>query len=148
MQAPPLSLDLKPAEASSPGVDTRRGIQPVRPDPHAQSTQRIIMIVPIGFQRNVETALDNYFMQDSSHTLSETERASRVPPRTQTRIISYLGAALDEFSMLHLALTKAGVEVVLFSSERAHNTPDAIFPNNWFSTHAPSEVVQFPSIKD
>lgn len=28
-----------------------------------------------------------------------------------------------------------GIEVVLFSNERHYNAPDAVFPNNWFSTH-------------
>jgi hypothetical protein len=44
-------------------------------------------------------------------------------------------AALREFSGLHAALRKADVDVQMFSGEREHRAPDAVFPNNWFSTH-------------
>lgn len=47
--------------------------------------------------------------------------------------------ALREFSEAHLKLTKAGVKVVLFCNERWYGTPDAVFPNNWFSTHSVQE---------
>jgi hypothetical protein len=48
---------------------------------------------------------------------------------------------LSEFAGLHHALTEvAGVRVSLFQHSLAHGTPDACFPNNWFSTH-PSGAV-------
>ena len=34
----------------------------------------------------------------------------------------------------------AGVDVTLAAHDLAHNTPDAVFPNNWFSTHLGSEA--------
>lgn len=46
-----------------------------------------------------------------------------------------------EFAELHRQLTDvAGVNVSLFQHSLAHGTPDACFPNNWFSTHAADEA--------
>jgi hypothetical protein len=48
---------------------------------------------------------------------------------------------LREFAALHHELTEvAGVKVSLFQHDLAHGTPDAVFPNNWFSTHAAGEA--------
>ena len=47
---------------------------------------------------------------------------------------------LREFAALHHELTEgAGVKVNLFQHSLEHGTPDAVFPNNWFSTHAGGE---------
>ena len=48
---------------------------------------------------------------------------------------------LAEFAGLYHVLTEqAGVQVNLFQHHRGHGTPDACFPNNWFSTHAVGEA--------
>lgn len=48
---------------------------------------------------------------------------------------------LREFAALHHELTEvAGVRVNLFQHSLAHGTPDACFPNNWFSTHPAGEA--------
>ncbi len=48
---------------------------------------------------------------------------------------------LNEFAGLYLELTEAaGINVNLFQHSAAHDTPDACFPNNWFSTHAIGEA--------
>lgn len=41
-----------------------------------------------------------------------------------------------------LCLQSAGVQVKLFQHTLEHGTPDAVFPNNWFSTHPASETGQ------
>lgn len=47
---------------------------------------------------------------------------------------------LSEFAGLYHELTEsAGVKVNLFQHSEGHGTPDACFPNNWFSTHAAGE---------
>lgn len=46
---------------------------------------------------------------------------------------------LREYAGLITGLTDAGVDVSLFAHDIAHGTPDACFPNNWFSTHAADE---------
>jgi N-dimethylarginine dimethylaminohydrolase len=91
--------------------------------PKRQTTNTILMVAPVGFQTNEETLKDNYFMQRSNKGGSEIEMA-----------------ALREYSVLYARLTAAGVRVVLFSSDHFQKTPDAVFPNNWFSTHPASEV--------
>jgi N,N dimethylarginine dimethylhydrolase, eukaryotic len=49
---------------------------------------------------------------------------------------------LAEFAGLYHELTeRAGVHVNLFQHDVAHGTPDACFPNNWFSTHAAGEAL-------
>lgn len=53
-----------------------------------------------------------------------------------------LSQVCAEFSELHRQLTDvAGVKVSLFQHDLRHGTPDACFPNNWFSTHAAEEAV-------
>lgn len=48
---------------------------------------------------------------------------------------------LREFAGLHYQLTEvAGVRVTLFEHGAHHGTPDAVFPNNWFSTHQAGET--------
>ena len=48
---------------------------------------------------------------------------------------------LREFAGLHHELTEAaGVKVSLFQHSLEHGTPDAVFPNNWFSTHPGGEA--------
>jgi len=88
-----------------------------------QATDTILMVAPVGFQTNVETAMDNYFMKKTAHTPEQIERM-----------------ALQEFSALTRAFANEGVKIVLYSSERFHQTPDAVFPNNWFSTHSVPET--------
>lgn len=46
---------------------------------------------------------------------------------------------LREFAGLYRQLTGAGVRVSLMQHAVSHGTPDACFPNNWFSTHAARE---------
>ncbi len=48
---------------------------------------------------------------------------------------------LSEYAGLYRELADvAGVRVHLFAHDHAHGTPDAVFPNNWFSTHASGEA--------
>jgi hypothetical protein len=42
--------------------------------------------------------------------------------------------------MSQIALYHAGVNVTLIQHSLSHNTPDACFPNNWFSTHTAAET--------
>lgn len=55
-----------------------------------------------------------------------------------------LTQVVAEFEALHSKLTDkvngAGLSVHLFTHEEHHDTPDAVFPNNWFSTHTDLEV--------
>ena len=42
-------------------------------------------------------------------------------------------------TMVVQLLQVAGVHVHLFQHDLEHDTPDAVFPNNWFSTHPKGE---------
>ena len=52
---------------------------------------------------------------------------------------------LKEYAaLLHELREVAGVQVRLFSHDASHETPDAIFPNNWFSTHQDGTLCLYP----
>eukprot|EP01125_Pyxidicula_operculata_P002080 TRINITY_DN12030_c0_g1_i1.p1 TRINITY_DN12030_c0_g1~~TRINITY_DN12030_c0_g1_i1.p1 ORF type:complete len:612 (+),score=114.36 TRINITY_DN12030_c0_g1_i1:40-1875(+) len=91
----------------------------------SQTTNSILMVAPLGFQTNIETAADNYFMHKSDESTDEIERK-----------------ALLEFSELHMKFANVGVNILIHCPERFFNTPDATFPNNWFSTHPAGEVAE------
>eukprot|EP00873_Tetraselmis_striata_P017038 jgi/Tetstr1/437302/TSEL_002786.t1 len=90
-----------------------------------QSSNEVLMVAPTAFTFNQQAAQDNYFM----HSFDENS-ASQVTQQV-----------CREFAGLYHQLTEvAGVKVQLFSHSAEHGTPDACFPNNWFSTHAAGEA--------
>jgi len=95
--------------------------------PGRQCTSSVLMIRPTTFYSNPETIGTNPFQ----HTVSAT--------RADT-----LAAAQAEFDAAATALADAGVEVVIAESDPAADTPDAVFPNNWFTTHADGRVALYP----
>jgi len=88
-----------------------------------QATHQVLMVAPIGFHLNAETAVDNYFMNQTNSSPFEIE-----------------AKALKEFSLFHHKLVQSGVLPILFYGEQFYKTPDAVFPNNWFSTHTSAEL--------
>ena len=93
----------------------------------AQAPSAVIMIRPHHFSPNVETAEDNAFQQDAAG-LDRTVVAK---------------AAHDEVTRAAEALRSAGVRTHVFD-DAGTETPDSIFPNNWFSTHAGGHVALYP----
>ncbi|CAL8463431.1 g2965 [Coccomyxa elongata] len=94
-----------------------------------QSTNEVLMVAPTAFGFNDQAAQDNHFMHSSTSTSSGK-------PGT-----SITHKALREFAGLHHELTEvAGVRVSLFQHSLEHGTPDAVFPNNWFTTHPAGEA--------
>ena len=85
------------------------------------------MIRPAGFRSNPLTATSNRFQNEPAAS-PEQQHA----------------AALREFDTLVTALRDAGVEVIVIDDTNEPPTPDAIFPNNWISTHADGRVVLYP----
>ncbi|MBW9116334.1 amidinotransferase [Rhizobium cauense] len=83
------------------------------------------MVRPHHFTVNTETAADNSFQiaNDSSEDLS--------------------AKAYDEIGRAAEMLRSYGVTVHLFEDEGT-STPDSVFPNNWFSTHAGGHVAIYP----
>jgi hypothetical protein len=93
-----------------------------------QSTNAVVMIRPNGFYPNPETALDNAFQE---------EIGSNAPSEIAAR-------ALLEFNQAVEQLSAAGVAVEVFDDTPAPPKPDAVFPNNWFSTHDDGRVALYP----
>eukprot|EP00775_Hariotina_reticulata_P003023 gene3023-3304_t len=92
----------------------------------ALSTNSVLMVAPTAFGFNEQAAQDNSFMHAAEK------------PHGQS---SLTAAVCAEFAGLHRQLTDvAGVNVKLFQHHLSHGTPDAVFPNNWFSTHAAGEA--------
>jgi hypothetical protein len=94
---------------------------------HAQSTDSVLMIRPGRFYPNPETAADNAFQ-------CYAERDSAV--------LTLM--ARKEFDAAVQALRAAGVNVHVFEDTADPEKPDAVFPNNWISTHHDGRVVFFP----
>ena len=96
-----------------------------RPEP--QCARSVLMIRPATFYANPETLATNPFQ----HVVQAATGAM-------------LSAAQAEFDGAAEALAAAGINVVVAAAEAAAETPDALFPNNWFSTHADGRVVLYP----
>ncbi len=125
-------------EEKGPDVDKRVFFPVALNSAPRQTTDTVLMIAPTNFSYNIETAMDNAFMK-------------AVTKFSKLNVIELQQRVLREFSSLHLALTQAGIRVHLFTHEPYHQTPDAVFPNNWFSTHnnpetsIPTMIVSTPS---
>lgn len=93
-----------------------------------QNANCVVMVPPKEFAFNAETAQDNEFQ----HQVTEST--------SQVRL-----AAMEEFKAMVASLRQAGVQVVEFDYPLGEvETPDAVFPNNWFSTTAKGELFTFP----
>ena len=93
-----------------------------------QSTPHILMIKPYGFGYNAQTANNNYF-QHSDLDASKSEITSN---------------ALLEFDGMVEMLSRHGINVMVYDNKETLTTPDAVFPNNWISTHSNGTVVLYP----
>jgi len=84
---------------------------------NARAASHVLLIAPVDFRANEETAESNVFQ----HTVDDTEatRLARV--------------AVEQHRALRDLLVDNGVAVTIVRSRT--DTPDAPFCNNWFSTH-------------
>src|SRR5882757_7445167 len=94
---------------------------------HAQSTNSVLMIRPGRFYPNPETAADNAFQRNADGDSDALTPLAR-----------------KEFDAAVQALRAAGVNVHVFEDTAEPEKPDAIFPNNWISTHHDGRVALFP----
>ncbi len=94
-----------------------------------QAPGAVVMVRPARFQPNPQTSADNAFQGE--------DRAARGPDELAW-------AARLEFIQAAESLRREGVRVHLFDELPERGTPDAVFPNNWFSTHADGRVVLYP----
>ncbi|MBW7921017.1 MAG: amidinotransferase [Rubellimicrobium sp.] len=93
----------------------------------AQAPASVVMIRPHWFTPNPATVADNSFQAP----------ADGCSPRAVAL------AAHDEVTKAAERLEGAGVTVHLFEDE-GDQTPDSVFPNNWFSTHSGGHVAIYP----
>jgi len=92
-----------------------------------QTTDTILMIEPVAFGYNAETAVNNYFQQKDS--VSPTEIQAK---------------ALAEFNGMVSLLRKNGIRVITLKDTYEPHTPDSVFPNNWISFHAGGRIALYP----
>lgn len=92
-----------------------------------QAPSAVVAIRPTRFRVNPETAADNAF-QSTTPDAGGVDLAAR---------------AFDEVTVVAETLTRHGVTVHLFDDE-GDTTPDSVFPNNWFSTHAGGHIALYP----
>jgi hypothetical protein len=92
-----------------------------------QSTNSVLMIRPCRFYPNPETAADNAFQM-----------------RVDCAVDSLSTAARKEFDTAVQTLRAAGVNVHVFKDTGEPEKPDAVFPNNWISTHHDGRIALFP----
>ena len=91
-----------------------------------QTTNSLLMVRPVRFAFNEETATNNAFQHKS-----ESVQAAL---KTQQE-------AVVEFDAYVELLRKNGVSVVVLQDVEEPFTPDSIFPNNCFSTHNDKEHI-------
>ncbi len=100
----------------------------MRPIRSIQAPSAVVMVRPHTFSPNPETAADNTFQRTA---------APDAASGTAT-------AAYAEVTSAAAKLEAHGVTVHLFDDAGTHNTPDSVFPNNWFSTHAGGHIALYP----
>ena len=90
-----------------------------------QNASKVLMVRPAHFGFNEQTAGNNYFQQATDQSTVNEQ-------------------AIKEFDAYVELLRSNGIEVVFVQDTETPHTPDSIFPNNWFSTHASGELVLYP----
>lgn len=93
-----------------------------------QLTSHILMIRPVNFQYNAETAVNNHYQQDPED-INATQAQN---------------AALKEFDEMVRSLRYNGILVTVIEDTSETYTPDSIFPNNWISLHSDGTLGLYP----
>ncbi|HLT34440.1 MAG TPA: arginine deiminase-related protein [Aquaticitalea sp.] len=92
-----------------------------------QTTNTILMIRPVSFRMNEQTAVNNYFQEDLNIKNAEINAKAQA-----------------EFDSFLETLRNAGVNVIVEQDDRLRDTPDSIFPNNWVSFHENGDAAIYP----
>ena len=93
-----------------------------------QTTNSILMIRPVAFRMNEQTAVNNYYQKVLDGLSPETVNTK----------------AQEEFDAFVTKLRMVGVDVTVVEDTVTPDTPDAIFPNNWISFHESGDVALYP----
>lgn len=89
-----------------------------------QNTSYLLMIEPVNFGFNEETAVNNAFQQNNT---------GEIQPM-----------ALKEFNNFVELLRENKIDVTVVKDTPQPNTPDSIFPNNWISFHENGTMILYP----
>lgn len=92
-----------------------------------QSTSNILMIRPVNYQMNAETAVNNFFQKELKLSAVEVNK------KAQKEFDDFVGV-----------LRSADINVFIFDDILENRTPDSIFPNNWISFHNSGNIALFP----
>jgi len=93
-----------------------------------QASNTILMIRPVAFRMNEQTAVNNYYQKVLDNILPSTVQSK----------------AKEEFDSFVAKLKNVGVNVIVVEDTLEPNTPDSIFPNNWVSFHQDGAVGLYP----
>ncbi|MEI9934570.1 MAG: arginine deiminase-related protein [Ferruginibacter sp.] len=94
-----------------------------------QNTSQLLMIRPVNFGYNAETAVNNTFQVKTNNDSTQEK-------------------ALKEFDAFANLLTKNGISVTVIEDTTEPFTPDSIFPNNWVSFHENGTIILYPMFAD
>lgn len=92
----------------------------------SQVPHTILMVRPAAFGFNPETAASNAFQKQPSDNKKVQEKA------------------LKEFDQVIDTLSKHGISTIVVEDALLPLTTDAIFPNNWITTHEDGKVILYP----
>ena len=90
-----------------------------------QTASTVLMVEPIAFSYNAQTAENNYFQVEQKDADIQTK-------------------ALEEFNNFADKLKSKGINVISVKDTLEPHSPDSIFPNNWVSFHNDGKVVLYP----
>ena len=90
-----------------------------------QTASTVLMVEPIAFGYNAQTAQNNYFQVEQKDADIHTK-------------------ALEEFNSFVDKLKSKGINVITVKDTLNPHSPDSIFPNNWVSFHDDGKVVLYP----
>ena len=93
-----------------------------------QTTNSILMIRPVAFRMNEQTAVNNYYQKVLDGLTPENVNAK----------------AQEEFDTFVQKLKMVGIDVTVVDDTKNPDTPDSIFPNNWVSFHENGDVALYP----
>jgi hypothetical protein len=88
----------------------------------------ILMVEPKNFISNPQTVGDNFFQSDPANMMADEVNTN----------------ALKEFNLLKNKIEAAGIEIHFYRQDDVLDTPDALYPNNWFSTHSNGTLIIYP----
>lgn len=92
-----------------------------------QITDTILMIRPVAFRMNEQTAVNNFFQEDIALKNAEINAKAQA-----------------EFDAFVQKLRAVGVNVIVENDDLRMDTPDSIFPNNWISFHENGDIGLYP----